>query len=176
LYNNNTLISTTRNILFILIVAACLSFFVSGISNQTFAQEGFTLEDLDLIERESLLSNETHSNNNTSNESLTIEQQQQRENDSLSQQSFNIYEGLGIKIKYFDPWTVLTSSNDSNCYTKDFCMLTLAQRNGEGKGQIWITQDKENSPKITRECKCNTLEEYVRYVYTNTIFQFFIYK
>ena len=52
-------------------------------------------------------------------------------------------------------------------------MLTLAQLNGEGKGQIWITLDKENSPKITRECKCNTLEEYVRYVYTNTIFQFF---
>ena len=27
-------------------------------------------------------------------------------------------------------------------------MLTLAQLNGEGKGQVWITQDKENSPKI----------------------------
>ena len=54
----------------------------------------------DHVERESLLSNTTESNNNdTANESLIIEQQQQ-ENASLTQQSFNIYEGLGIKIKY----------------------------------------------------------------------------
>ena len=98
MYNNNTLISTTRNILFILIVVACLSFFVSAISNQTFAQEGFTLEDLDPIERESLLSNATDSNNNTSNESLTIEQQQQRENDSFTQKSLIFMKVLASRL------------------------------------------------------------------------------
>jgi hypothetical protein len=92
-------------------------------------------------------------------------------NGSFTQQS-NIYQGLGIKIKYFDPWTILTSSDDLTCYTKDFCMLTLGKLNDEKIGQIWIKQEKENSPKIQRECQCNTLEDYVRYLYTNTIFQF----
>jgi hypothetical protein len=84
----------------------------------------------------------------------------------------NIYEGLGIKIKYFEPWTILKSSDNLTCYTKDFCMLTLGKLNGKGIGQIWIKQDRENSPKIERECQCNTLRDYVRYVYTNTIYKF----
>jgi hypothetical protein len=94
-------------------------------------------------------------------------------NPIFSQESDEIYEGLGIKIKYFDPWTILTSSDDTNCYTKDFCMLTLGIDNGQGMGQIWITEDRENSPKIMYQCKCDTLKDYVRYVYTNTIFQFY---
>jgi hypothetical protein len=76
-------------------------------------------------------------------------------------------------MKYFDPWTILTSSDDTNCYTKDICMLTLGINNGQGMGQIWITEDRENSPKIMYQCKCDTLKDYVRYVYTNTIFQFY---
>ncbi len=52
-------------------------------------------------------------------------------------------------------------------------MITLGIDNGQGTGQIWITQDRENSPKIMYQCKCNTLKDYVRYVYTNTIFQFY---
>jgi hypothetical protein len=93
------------------------------------------------------------------------------ENGSFTQKS-NIYEGLGIKIKYFNPWTILKSSDNLTCYTKDFCMLTLGKLNGEGIGQIWIKQDREDSPKIVRECQCNTLEDYVRYIYTNTISKF----
>jgi hypothetical protein len=133
LHNNNTFIST-RTILLLVTVSVGLLFFISTISNQTFAQEGVT-------------------------------------NGSFTQKS-NVYEGLGIKIKYFDPWTILSSSDDLTCYTKDFCMLTLGKLNGEGIGQIWIKQDRENSPKIERECQCNTLEDYVRYLYTNTISQF----
>ena len=68
-------------------------------------------------------------------------------NQTFAQESADIYEGLGIKIKYFDPWTVLTVSDDANCY-KDFCMLNLGINNGKGMAQIWVTQDKENSPKI----------------------------
>jgi hypothetical protein len=133
LHNNNTFIST-RTILFVVTVSAGLLFFVSAISNQTFAQEGVA-------------------------------------NGSFTQKS-NIYEGLGIKIKYFDPWNILTSSDDLTCYTKDFCMLTLGELSGKGIGQIWIKQDRENSPRIQRECQCNTLEDYVRYLYTNAITQF----
>ncbi len=133
LHNNNTFIST-RTILFLVTVSVVLLFFISTISNQTFAQEGVT-------------------------------------NGYFTQKS-NVYEGLGIKIKYFDPWTILSSSDDLTCYTKDFCMLTLGKLNGKGIGQIWIKQDRENSPKIYRECQCNTLEDYVRYLYTNTISQF----
>jgi hypothetical protein len=97
--------------------------------------------------------------------------QEEIANGSFTQKS-NIYEGLGIKIKYFDPWTILKSSDNLTCYTKDFCMLTLGKLNDEGIGQIWIKQEKENSPKIQRECQCNTLEDYVKYLYTNTISQF----
>jgi hypothetical protein len=70
LYNNKTFISTKTK-LFVTTISLCLLFFVPTISNQIFAQEGFTLEDLEL-------SNKTESNNNTSNESLMIEQQQQQ--------------------------------------------------------------------------------------------------
>ena len=97
--------------------------------------------------------------------------QEEITNGTITQKS-NIYEGLGIKIKYFDPWTILTSSDDITCYTKDFCMLTLGKLNGKGIGQIWIKQDREDSPKILRECQCNTLEFYVSYIYTNTISKF----
>ena len=104
----------------------------------------------------------------TSNQTFA---QEEITNGTITQKS-NIYEGLGIKIKYFDPWTILKSSDDLTCYTKDFCMLTLGKLNGKGIGQIWIKQEKENSPKIQHECQCNTLEDYVKYLYTKTISQF----
>lgn len=97
--------------------------------------------------------------------------QEEIANGSFTQKS-NIYEGLGLKIKYFDPWTILKSSDELTCYTKDFCMLTLGNLTGEGIGQVWIKQDRENSPKIERECQCYNLEDYVRYLYTKTISQF----
>ena len=97
--------------------------------------------------------------------------QEEIANGSFTQKS-NIYEGLGLKIKYFDPWTILKSSDELTCYTKDFCMLTLGKLTGEGIGQVWIKQDRENSPKIERECQCYNLEDYVRYLYTKSISQF----
>ena len=97
LHNNNNTFISTRTILFVVVtVSAVLLFFVSTISNQTFAQEGI-----------------------------------KQESGSLIQKPSNIYEGLGIKIKYFDPWTILSSSdNDLTCYTKDFCMLNLGKLTG----------------------------------------------
>jgi hypothetical protein len=62
--NNDKTFISTITISFVLTITTGSLFFVSAISNQTFAQEGFTLEDLDPIERESLLSNLTDSSNN----------------------------------------------------------------------------------------------------------------
>jgi SLAP domain-containing protein len=157
LYNNKTFISTKTK-LFVTTVSLCLLFFVPTIHNQIFAQEGFTLEDLEL-------SNSTESNNNTTNESPMIEQQQQ-ENGSLTQQSSNTYEGLGIKIKYFDPWEMgLFQSDDPSCIY--MCSIMLSTPDLEAR--IVIFQDKLDNPEIKDKCKCDTLLEYVKYIYKDKI-------
>jgi SLAP domain-containing protein len=153
---NKTFISTTTTMLLVGTVTVGVLFFISAISNQTFAQEGFTLEDL---------SNTTESNNNTLNESLMIEQQQQQENGSLTQQSSNIYEGLGIKIKYFDPWKMGFQSDDPSCLY--MCSIMLSAPNLEAT--IRIFQDKLDNPEIKDKCKCDTLLEYVKYIYKDKI-------
>jgi hypothetical protein len=114
-----------------------------------------------LIPTGSLLSNTTKSNN--LNKSLIIKQQQ--ENRSLTQSS-NIYEGLGIKFKYFDPWKMgLLQADEPTCL--NFCNIQLSLPNNEA--MIVIVQEKFNSPKIKNNCKCDTLEEFVKYEYENTI-------
>jgi len=123
----------------------------------------------DLIQSESLLSNKTKSNT-SSNESLIIQQQQkskqQPQNGFLIQQSSNIYEGLGIKIKYFEPWKEdLFQSDEPSCL--NFCIATLTIPNSGA--HILINQDKFDNQKIMDKCKCDTLLEYVKYEYQNTI-------
>jgi SLAP domain-containing protein len=117
----------------------------------------------DSLKKESLLlSNKTESNN-TSNESLIIEQQQQ-ENGSLTQTS-NIYEGIGIKINYFDPWEMIIQSDDPSClYMCSIILSTL-----DHGATIIIIQDKFDSPEIKNKCKCDTLLEYVKYIYKDKI-------
>ena len=93
------------------------------------------------------------------------EQQQQQENGSLTQSS-NVYEGLGIKIKYFDPWKEdLFQSDEPSCL--NFCVATLSIPNSDAT--ILIHQDKFDNQKIMDKCKCDTLLEYVKYEYENTI-------
>ena len=114
----------------------------------------------DPLQMESLLSNKTKRNTG-SNESLI----QQRENGSLSQSS-NVYEGLGIKIKYFGPWKEdLFQSDEPSCL--NFCVAILTIPNSEAN--ILIHQDKFDNQKIMDKCKCDTLLEYVKYEYENTI-------
>jgi hypothetical protein len=124
----------------------------------------------DPIKRESLFSN-TIKRNNTSDEFQTIEKgHQQQESDSLIQQSSNIYEGLGIKLKYFDPWTIFLQFDEPTCHQINLCYIQLSTpiTNGlENYAMISITQNKFDSPKITDECKCDTLQNYVRYQYEN---------
>ena len=117
----------------------------------------------DPVQRESLLSNKSKSNT-SSNESLIIQQQQ--ENGSLTQQSSNTYEGLGIKIKYFDPWEMgLFQSDDPSCIF--MCSIMLSTPDLEAT--IMIFQDKFDSPEIKNKCKCDTLLEYVKYIYKDKI-------
>jgi plastocyanin len=140
----------------------------SGNLNSTHDTEQLQKEDPK--KRESLLSN-TIERNNTSDTSQTIEQegQQQQENDSLIQQFVKVYEGLGIKLKYFDPWNMIFQFDNPECYKTDSCYILLFS---EGNAVIYIAQDKLTSPKIKDKCKCNTLEDYTRYVYTNNFSKF----
>jgi hypothetical protein len=54
-------------------------------------------------------------------------------------------EGLGLNITYFDPWTVLSQSDELTCYTIDLCMLKLAILKDDGMIEIWIIQDNFKS-------------------------------
>src|SRR5688500_14510500 len=80
----------------------------------------------------------------------------------LTHQTFaqegNIYEGLGIKLKYFDPWQIGTRDDDPSCI--DLCLTGLNTPNFEA--MIMITQEKFDSPQIKNECKCDTLLEYAK--------------
>jgi len=115
-------------------------------------QDAKQLKKEDHVERESLLSNLTESNNYTSNESII-----KQENGSLTQKS-NIYEGLGLKMKYFDPLKIGMEIYDSTMFSSpDF------------EAGVMILQDKFDDPKIKYKCKCDTLLEFVKYVYEDTI-------
>jgi hypothetical protein len=87
-------------------------------------------------------------------------------------QKFDVYEGLGIKMKYFDPWTVALRIDEPTC--NDMCFINLVipilkRDNIDDSSTIWIFQEKLNSPKIKDKCKCDTLLEYVKYQYENII-------
>ena len=127
----------------------------ASMNNQSTEQQ----KKKDLLETGSLLSNITKSNN--LNKSLIIKQQQ--ENGSLTQSS-HIYEGLGVKINYSDPWKIITKMDDPSCF---LCSTFLSTPDLEAK--IMIIQDKFADPKIKNNCKCNTLLDYVKYVYEDTI-------
>jgi hypothetical protein len=114
---NKTFISTTITTMLFIFTTTCLLFFVSGISHQTFAQEG------------------------------------------------NTYEGLDIKLKYFDPWQIGTRDDDSSCI--DLCLTGLNTPNFEA--MIMISQEKFDSLQIKNECKCDTLLEYAKYKFQISI-------
>jgi hypothetical protein len=79
-------------------------------------------------------------------------------------QKTNIYEGLGLKMKYFDPWKITVNEDDPSCIN---CSIRLTTPDIEAL--IAIIQTKFDSPIIKDECKCDTLLEYVRYVYEDII-------
>jgi SLAP domain-containing protein len=88
---------------------------------------------------------------------------------AVSHQTFaqedNIYEGLGIKIKYFDPWKMGIQVDDPSCL--NMCGTTFSTPDYEAT--IMIFQDKFDNPQIRNECKCDTLLEYVKYKYEDNI-------
>ena len=84
---------------------------------------------------------------------------------ALSHQIFaqegNIYEGLGIKLKYFNPWTIEGNDDDPSCL--DLCLTALFIPSY--KAGIMIMQEKFDKPDIKNKCKCDTLLEFVKYRY-----------
>lgn len=80
--------------------------------------------------------------------------------------------GLGLKIKYFDSYMIFLQIDEPTC--EDICFINLGiplmkRDNKDDISTIWIFQDKLNSPKIKDKCKCDTLLEFVKYQYENTI-------
>jgi protein-disulfide isomerase len=106
----------------------------------------------------------------TTNPQIFAQEGIKEENGSLTQTS-HIYEGLGIKIKYFDPWFIVERPDEPNC--SNICVISLhgAMKGGnkEDFANIVIVQNVLNGPKIKDECKCDTLLEYVKYEYENDI-------
>jgi hypothetical protein len=86
-------------------------------------------------------------------------------------ENFAIYNGLGIKLKYSDPWTILTKSDKSTCHNIDLCLIQIGL-NRTNMPQIWIIQDKFESQSITEYCKCKSLKDYENHIYKNTISNF----
>jgi hypothetical protein len=80
-------------------------------------------------------------------------------------QKINVYEGLGLKIKYFDPWKIGDKEDEPSCVDQCFIMLDIPDL----YASIFIRQDKFDSSVITNECKCDTLLEYAKYKYENTL-------
>ena len=93
-----------------------------------------------------------------------------KDNDILNE-NFTIYNGLGIKLKYSDPWMILTKSDKSTCHNIDLCLIQIGL-NQTNMPQIWIIQDKFESQSIKKYCKCNSLKDYENHFYKNTISNF----
>ena len=114
--------------------------------------------------------------NNISSNPIVIKQEEEKEKDIvINEDSTTVYEGLGIKLENFTPWTIITKSDKSTCYNIDLCFVYLEIVNRteeEGMPQAWIIQDSVESQTIKEYCKCNTLEDYERHFYTNMISQF----
>jgi len=81
-------------------------------------------------------------------------------------------EGLRIKLENYTPWTILAKSDKSKCDSIDLCFLYLGIVNGTNMPQLWIIQDSFESQTIKEYCKCNSLEDYVKYFYNNMISQY----
>ena len=76
-------------------------------------------------------------------------------------QKINVYEGLGLKMKYFDPWEIKSKDDDPSCV--DLCITGLSTP--DFKAMIMIVQEKFDKPEIKNKCKCDTLLEFVKYKY-----------
>jgi hypothetical protein len=95
----------------------------------------------------------------------------QEEKDTLNENS-TIYDGLGIHLENFTPWTIIAKSDKSTCYNINLCFLYLEIVNRTDIPQAWIIQDNSKSQTIKEYCKCNILEDYERHFYTDMISHF----
>lgn len=110
----------------------------------------------------------------TNNEDDKDNSDKSTKNDTLAEIITNYYndKGIGIKLENSTPWTINAKSDKSTCANIDLCFLYLEIINKTDMPQLWIIQDRFDSPTITDYCKCNTLEDYVSHIYNNMISQF----
>lgn len=92
--------------------------------------------------------------------------------DNNSSENFTLYEGLGLKMKYFDPYITFIPMDDPTC--NDVCSVSFIipvkkLDNKDDFTLISITQYLLNGARVKDECKCDTLIEFVKYDYENFI-------
>ena len=106
-----------------------------------------------------LLSSNTIKEDKDNSNQTTIKQ----EKDTLYE-NFTVYEGLGVKLENSN-WIILAKSDKSSCENINLCFLHLGILNGTNMPQLWVIQDRFESQTITEYCKCNILEDYIKYFY-----------
>lgn len=107
----------------------------------------------------------TESDNTISDQSII------KQDENTLYENFTIYEGLGIKLENYTPWTILAKSDKSTCYNVNLCYLQLGILNETNLAETRILQDNFKSQTIKEYCNCDLLEDYVNYFYTTTISQ-----
>jgi hypothetical protein len=107
----------------------------------------------------------------TENDNAISNQTIIKQGEDTLNENFTIYEGLGIKLENFTPWTILAKSDKSTCYNVNLCYLHLGIVNETNIPETWILQDNFESQTIKEYCNCNILEDYVNYFYTTMISQ-----
>ena len=128
----------------------------------------FLIAQAELDENIELYSKTTKDDKDNSNQPILIKLE---ENYTLGK-NISFYDGLGLYIEIFYPWTILDKSDKSTCSNIDLCFIKLGIINGTNMPQAWIIQDRFESQTIKEYCKCNTLEDYKKHFYTNMISQF----
>ena len=111
-------------------------------------------------EKIELLSSNTIKEDKDNSDQTPIKQ----EKDTLYE-NFTDYEDLGVKLENSDNWIILAKSDKSSCENINLCFLHLGILNITDMPQLWVIQDRFESQTITEYCKCNTLEDYVKYFY-----------
>jgi hypothetical protein len=162
----------TTTVLVAVIVVITIAFSSLIVTVQAEFKEVSSIEKTELLLSSNITTTTATKDKDISYKSI-IKHEEEEEKGIVNGNS-TIYEGLGIKLENFTPWTVITKSDKSTCYKIDLCFLYLGiiNRTEDVMPQVWILQDSVESQTIKEYCKCNTLDDYERHFYTNMISKF----
>jgi hypothetical protein len=146
--------------------------YINTIKNDNYKKQKINIADIIEMSTEKEKRSEIETTTKEDNDNISDQSAIKQVEENTLNENFTIYDGLGIKLENYTPWTIVAKSDKSTCYNINLCFLHLGILNGTNMPQTWIIQDSFESQTITEQCKCNILEDYIRYFYTNTISQF----